>query len=294
MRVGSTEDIKNSFENRTLEFGCAANWIDYEWKKHNGTTGDIHECTFAHLEKDDTQINSIVDVTGRPMGDHLLILQDMSDSTCFLCFIPTILTPVLCFYSFNVDKIREGMAVKDLADPSIKFDLNMYRNGMGYDANDSSFLLITDPVMFVDELHKQIPIAVRDNLQNLTSKRYYGEFNPEDPVTATAVVYDKHSEKELYFDRPGNQDELFWKYPKYAWQSELRFAIPNLNFAQTLDPDVEYDHKLNKLKVQLPKMQEYAKVFPASKARSLLFDRFDDETHTHRFAVLGAPDESAV
>ena len=51
MRVDSTESIEKCYQNRTLKFSCAANWINHSIKNRNYTIGDSEECIFARLKK---------------------------------------------------------------------------------------------------------------------------------------------------------------------------------------------------------------------------------------------------
>ena len=168
------------------------------------------------------------------------------------------------------------------------FNLDEYCRCMDYDNKTASFLFIMDPVRFYNELSAMVPIAVANNKSNLTSKRFYGDFNPNEPVFFRDVDYHKHKRNELFWDKTENMEELFWKLPEYEQQSELRYAIPNINFIQTYDPNTKpYDYKLNTLDVYLPHFQEYSKVFSASEAHSLYFGNFDDQAHTNDFAILG-------
>ena len=168
------------------------------------------------------------------------------------------------------------------------FNLDEYCRCMDYDNKTASFLFIMDPVRFYNELSAMVPIAVANNKSNLTSKRFYGDFNPNEPVFFRDVDYHKHKRNELFWDKTENMEELFWKLPEYEQQSELRYAIPNINFIQTYDPNTKpYDYKLNTLDVYLPHFQEYSKVFSASEAHSLYFGNSDDQAHTNDFAILG-------
>lgn len=287
MRVGSTKSIEKCYKEKTLQFGCAANWLDYALNEQNETIGDVFECVFAQTLKGDPRISAITDSHGKPMGDHLLVLENTADNSCILRYIPTILMPVMCFYSFNVQKIRKQMDTNGEPTTWFAFNLDEYCKDMNYDNSTASYLFITDPVKFYDELTVMVPIAVADNKTNLTSKRFYGNFNPNEPVFFRDIDYHKHKRNELFWDNPENMGELFWKLPEYEQQSELRYAIPNINFIQTFDPNVKpYDYKLNTLDVRLPHFQEYSQVVSASEAHSLYFGNFDDQAHTNDFAIL--------
>lgn len=285
MRVGNSKVIQKCYDEKTIQFGCAANWLDYALKYKNQAVGDYYECVFAHIPKGDARVNSITDIHGKPMGDHLLILENQRDGSSLLRLIPTILMPTICFFSFNVQRIRKQMDKEGEATKWFAFDLDAYREDMEYQ-DDASFLFITDPVSFFQDLKESIPISVEKNKKNLTSKRFYSGFNPQEPFIFRDVDYHHYTDDRPFFDYQDNREELFWKLPKYEQQSELRIAISHLNFVQTYDPSLEYDYNKNKLDIFLPHFQEYAMIVPASKAHSLYFGGFDTDCHTNDFAVL--------
>lgn len=41
MRVGPTESIEKCYFEKTLQFSCAANWLDYALTHKNKTIGDV-------------------------------------------------------------------------------------------------------------------------------------------------------------------------------------------------------------------------------------------------------------
>ena len=284
MRVSSTSDIQKCYDKKIIEFGCPANWLDKAIKHNNQSIGDYYECVFAHLPKGDSRVNSVKDVKGNPMGDNLLVSEDRSDGSSHLRQMSTILMPVLCFFSFNVAKMeetdREGKSTK----PFI-FDLDEYRADMGYKEDDASFLFITKPELFFEDLKQRVPCAVKANTDKLTFERFYRSFNPDEPIIFGDVDYDKYEETTPFYYYPNGSEELFWKLPRYKWQSELRIAISNLNFKKKYDSVSKYDYKKNKLCVSLTHLHEYAEVFSASKAHSLYFLK-SEEKQTYDFRVL--------
>ena len=66
MRVDKTKNINEDFEHNRLTFSCAANWLDYVLKEHNQTIGDLYECIFAHLKRDDPRIHHVKNSHGEP------------------------------------------------------------------------------------------------------------------------------------------------------------------------------------------------------------------------------------
>ncbi|MEF9984669.1 MAG: hypothetical protein RR710_09045 [Oscillospiraceae bacterium] len=291
MRIGPTHKIQQCFDAKTITFGCAANWLNYALKENNQLTGDFFECIFARLEKGDPRIDTMTDAKGNPMGDHLLVLENEADDSCILRLIPTILKPVMCFYSFNTNAIRKRFADGNSLAPSFGLNLDRYRTNMGYMEDSSSFLFITDPVRFFADLKKEIPLAVSNNTAKLTSKRFYGNFNPEEPMFFKEVDYDKHTSSEFYYDLPEAQEEMFWKMPEYRTQAELRITIPNINFVNLYDPNKEYNYEMNELNIFLPKFQEYATVVSAKEVHSLYFSEFDEKLNTYRWTILKSTED---
>lgn len=286
MRVSSQKRIQEWYETKTLQFGCAANWIDYAFKDKTNPTGDFFECIFAHTTMDDPRIYKMTDAKGEPMGDNLLITVNKTDNSCLLRFEPTILMPVLCLYSFDVPTI---LAAEDDGSKTrcMIFNLDKYRKAMGYPEKGTSFLFITDPISFVEDLRYAIPDAVKHNQENLTSERFYGHFNPNEPFFCKGINYHRHQKNELFFDQPETSEDLFWKLPEYEWQSEMRIAIPNINFKQAFDPQNQpYDYKKNTLAVYLPNFHKYARVFSANDAHSLLFNNSKSDGDECGFRVL--------
>ena len=171
-------------------------------------------------------------------------------------------------FDSSSERIRKG--IKN-ADDLLAFDLDLYCEMMECKPEESSYLFILDPVRFIEELKLSIPKAVEANYAKLTDERFYSAFNPKDAVLLRNVDYSRHNKSELFYDNPGNCEEIFWKMPEYAFQSEVRIIIPNINFQQAFCYPQPYDATENSLIINLPHLKEYAKVFPASEAHTLLF-----------------------
>ena len=291
MRVGSTSTIQQCFDTKTITFGCAANWLDFALNTKNQTTGDTYECVFARLKKGDPRIDKITDVKGKPIGDHLLVLENEADDSCILRYIPTILQPIMCFYSFKANEIRKRFSYGDRLAPFFGFNLDTYRSNMEYTEDNASFLFIKDPVSFINDLKEAIPNSVTNNSGNLTSERFYGGFDPDYPLFCKDVDYDKHTHKEYFIDTPKSQEEMFWKMPEYRTQAELRITIPGINFINLYDPNKKYNYELNQLKVFLPKFHEYAMVISAKEAHSVYFDNFDDTLNTCSWTISNSTEK---
>lgn len=262
LRVDSLENIKSSYENQTLRFSCAANWIDYA-KKGNTSIGDHLECTFAHFPKnDDTQF---FDSHGHPMGNHLMVTEDQRDGSKYVCLIPSLLIPSMCFYTVNLEKIEKFEGIPYHPQCTC-FMLDKYCECMDYKREDAAFLLIKDPEQFIEELSSLVPQLVKDNKKRLTTTRYY-QTGQTPSLYVDEVNYDRHTEADFYNDEAESYGALFWKNPRYRWQSEVRAIIANINFCQFYDPNY-YDYKRNRLDIYMPHLKDYTEWFPAnSKSR---------------------------
>ena len=277
MRLGSTKRIEQCYNTKTLSFGCAANWVDYS-KTGNKVTGDQLECVFAHLKSGDSRMN-VKDSHGIPMGNHLETLYAPETDTCYLRFIPTLLTPAMCFYSFDSTKVA---AINDGKMPIfphvVSFLPDRYLNAMCYEKDTASFLFINDPKKFFEELKEQVSIAIKQNENILTTDRYYhAEGNDDCELFVDKVDYARHSPTDIYYDEPSPSAELFWKYPQYQFQSEVRVAILNTNFVWDYDPQ-HFKHEQHRLDVYLPHLHEYATIRAAKDLQNIyFFCRSEDE-----------------
>lgn len=286
LRVGKTVDINNDFITNSITFGCAANWIDYTRTKGNTISGDLFECVFAHLKMEDPRIGNLKDKNGNPFGDNIIYQVNPKDNTVWLSFEPTILMPAFCLFGIDVPGILKSMNRTGPKTTFFTFDLDKYCIEMGYQINNAGFLVITDPYAFFDDLRVSIPMSVEQNRDNLTSERFYSEFNPAEPLLYRDVEYGHFSDKDIFYDYRGNYDEMFWKQPKYCTQSELRLLIPNINFIQKYNPLAEvYDYTRNQLNVTVPGLQTYSAVYHAKDYHSLIFYDFSPECMSYKMKV---------
>ena len=289
LRVGSNQAIERCYHKKTLTFSCAANWLDYALKHNDQATGDFFECAFAHVPKDDPRIAEIRAADGKPMGNNLLILENKKDNSCILRYVPAILMPAVSFYSFHpIDIIKRNQSLSienSEKQPYITFSLDKYRSSMGYKPENASYLLINNVREFIDELKERIPIAVDENKENLTSKRFFIKYNPKETILCKDVNYKAYKRNEVFFCPNNNLNEMFWKLPEYEWQSEVRMVIPHMNFVQSYD-FISYDYQINTLDVFLPKFQTYASIFPAKKVHTIFFDQFNETELSYNYCLL--------
>lgn len=264
LRIDSFENLLKCYDEKYLEFSCAANWIDYCVKSANNTIGDYWECIFAHLPEGDPRLN-VLDSRGRPMGSNLYLLYREKDHSYFLRFVPTILMPVMCFYSFNQEEIKKKRDDKGNA----FFSFEKYKQAMEYNC-DCAFLIIKDVSRFYQELKIEIPKSVSKYEKKLSSECFYEGFTPKEACIADKVDYSKLDDEYFSFQE-NYTEELFWKRRRYEWQSEVRFVVPHIHFKQRYLEDGLYDYKENKLKVSLPNLHTYAEIYFEKEAKGIRF-----------------------
>lgn len=149
---------------------------------------------------------------------------------------------------------------------------------MCYRKETASFLFINDPKKFFEELKEQVPIAIKQNASILTADRYYrAKGNDDCELFVDKVDYARHSPADIYYDEPSPSAELFWKYPQYHFQSEVRVAILNTNFVGDYDPQ-HFKYEQHRLDVYLPHLHEYATIRAAKDLQNIcFFCRSEDE-----------------
>lgn len=267
LRVGRKETIKECWEKNKLLFGCAANWVHYA-KSGNLTTGDPYECVFSRIPKG--KDIGLFDQYGHRIEDNLQRFSDEKDPYFeFLRYVPTMLTPALCFYSLSHASLDDNFLMLDQTRNMRTFYADKYAQYMGYTNIEIGVLLIRNLQDFFDELKKQIPLAIQNNQHNLTQKRYYVSGSPKEILFANVIDYSRHRRFDIFEEDPTPPEELFWKFPEYKKQAELRIIIPHWNFIQPYDPlkPEEYDDKKNYLAVYLPQLHSYASLFIPSEQR---------------------------
>lgn len=301
MRVDSTESIEKCYKEKTLQFGCAANWINHSIKNRNYTIGDPEECIFARLKKNDPRVaeakdpktSHIKDSRGQPMRSNLLITTCQTQDVCHLRFVPTILMPVLCFYNIDVPRLIKKCKQQQ-PNGIIGVDLDEYCTKMGKKLEECSFMLIKDPDAFYKDLYQSVPIACKKNSRRLTTERFYKSAVPLEPIVMRGVDYHRHKENEYFYDLPKEREEIFWKMPRYEYQSEIRVVIPGINFKSRLETNDtkeneelafninndRYDYENKKLNVELPHFQEYTEIFRADEVHTLHFWNISEDGKT--------------
>ena len=114
-------------------------------------------------------------------------------------------------------------------------------------------------------------------LYTIASESDYSKGNDDCELFADKVDYTRHLPTDIYYDEPRPSAELFWKYPQYHFQSEVRVAILNTNFVWDYDPQ-HFKYEQHRLDVYLPHLHEYATIRAAKDLQNIcFFCRSEDE-----------------
>lgn len=251
-RVGKAAPMQEEYKEKVLTFSCPANWLDYAIKQNDFITGDYLECVMGHKPYSLTLGNELTDLTGKPLGDNLLVTPYEDEKKCFLRYMPTILMPTICFYGIDVaNRLKNKFG--------LFFNFDTYCKILNYQISESLILCISNMEMFEADLNQGIIKAVSCSSNKLTSNGFASSFSLKQPYIGKFVDYYKFNYGEEFLDNTCDMSAIFAKDKRYANQSEFRFVIKNIRFKQRLDVD-NYNFKTNLLKVRLKNLHNYAEL----------------------------------
>ena len=200
-----------------LSFSCTGSFIFQAIHTDNDIQGDKLEGVFARLRKDDPLIIQM----GSKLGKDLEIIPD---NECYVLLRrkSSKYRPIFCLYSY---------ADKDILDdctspaPGRQFVTHTFASEMytGFaDTYEARNVVVPDLRFAQVTLSKSATFLMRLkvslNAQKLKHKIGYVNYT--------------EFEKETFFIPPTeNYDELFYKFPKYKSQHEVRICLPELSFS---------------------------------------------------------------
>ena len=139
----------------------------------------------------------------------------------------------------------------------------------GYEAFVSGVSLGKDPEVDAPLVRAQYRIRGERENAEVVEKMYFDRL--------LDFVYVELMPTDIYYDEPRPSAELFWKYPQYHFQSEVRVAILNTNFVWDYDPQ-HFKYEQHRLDVYLPHLHEYATIRAAKDLQNIcFFCRSEDE-----------------
>ena len=282
-RVGKKTDIYAAFDQHRIEFSCPANWFNYAQFHNNRSTGDLLECTFAHIKASSFDEKSILDSHGVQMGDHLIKLE--RGDSYYLQLLPVLLIPTFCMFSFDLDEWLSFFRQENKDYNGFEYDLDRYCESMGYSIDDAAYFVVLKPEVFREELKHQIPLAVKTAIGQLQSEMYYSTFDPLNPLQDRLVDYSRYDENNFFNLESLKNDSIFYKKNELSWQSEVRYTIPSVGFINRNYYESSYDWKKNTLAIDLPQLGDYAQVFDAKDIKAFSF--IEEQKGSFQFRVIG-------
>ena len=263
IRIGRTEEIEKQYRECYIRFSCPANWINYA-NNHAPGIADKFEAIFAHVDKFDPRLWMTCS-DGAPLYGALWRSEN-SDGTVYARYLYSCLVPTVCFYSLGISKLAKQMGIKDNKPGRITIDLLSYYKAMNVCPEESSVLVIRFPGLFIPELRREIPNAVK--AANNIAK---ADFNADNSLAVKYVKYDLDINEMFFKLRP--YDEIFRKQPEYKEQHEARMIIPNVSFLRNpiYFPSLYHDNEMN---VPVPELQSYSFIYPASRCKTMAFENF--------------------
>ena len=260
LRFDDWDRIKDQYERRYLTFSCAANWFNHAITNKNNTIGDVFEGVFARISSDESSL-AILHKELKEKGSNLITTQ-LNDGTILLRYKPIILQPSLCFYNYYPYN-KESSAITDVEE---SLNISEILSALGY---PSGLLHVLRPEQLLEELKKQVPLAVEENITLLSDREFLNRFDPHEPIEMQDINYTAYPENSLFYNCSYGQ-ELFWKLSKYKDQKETRVVINNISFAQPINNDFEgYDAQKSLLKVKMPNIQQYAKIYQIDEIKGI-------------------------
>ncbi|WP_064091545.1 hypothetical protein [Rossellomorea aquimaris] len=191
----------------SMSFSCPGKYIEIAKKTGNDEQGDVNEGVFARLRKGDKKIKEMQ----TKLKDDLEIIDD--GEYVKLRRWSSYYIPTFCFYSYRIaDMLDNSITETGFQTIHHYFDDKMYnefgprsvRNVLSTDNSPAYLILQVKP--FIDNLMKNLALnAIGAEIRNIN----YSEF-----------------QKEEFFIYPTERrDELFYKFPKYAYQKEARVCL---------------------------------------------------------------------
>ncbi|MDP4551158.1 hypothetical protein Q9251_09690 [Alkalihalobacillus macyae] len=197
----------DKIRNGTISFSCPGKYIQIAKKTGNDEQGDVNEGVFARLRKGD----KIIKEMQAKLKDDLEIIDD--GEYVKLRRWSSYYIPTFCFYSYRLADLLDS----DITETGFQtihhyFDDRMYsafgtssvRNVLSADSVPAYLILQVKP--FIDNLMKNLAInAIGAEIKHIN----YTEFQKE----------------EFFLYPTERREELFYKFPKYAYQKEARICL---------------------------------------------------------------------
>lgn len=231
----------NKLKEGEVSFGCPGRYIDIAKKGNNDEQGDIDEGIFARLKKGDKKIEEMANSLKEDLeimddGTHVKLRRKSSYRV-----------PVFCFYTLTARDMLTKVHDVGLQNVIHNFDPRIFSSfapsEMAMNVLQRDFLFSTLYIKPKPFLYFFAEAMIHKNIKYSMNSINYTEF-----------------EKDEFFINPtSKREELFYKSPRYKYQSELRICLHDVYVQDIYDrynisirrlPD-EYAYLFEKTKIQI-------------------------------------------
>lgn len=207
-KIGERQWIKKIQEGE-ISFACLGRYIDIAKKTGNIEQGDPDEGVFARLKKGDSRISQV----SEQLLDDLEIIDDgdyvklRRKSSYFI--------PIFCLYSYRgIDVLNNEIEKPGVQTVFHYFDENMYggfsqdtvRNVLSFGSSQTTLIMQVLPF--------QCLLA-----RALAKKGVDYEIRH--------INYEEFEKDEFFIEPTEERNELFYKFPRYSSQKEVRVRLSN-------------------------------------------------------------------
>lgn len=197
----------NDLKNGEISFSCPGKYIDIAKNIGNDTQGDMDEGIFAKLKCGDSRIDRMK----KQLGEDLEIIE--AGEYVKLRRWSSYYIPTFCFYSFRViDLLESDLQHIGWQRISHEFDDSMYEGFGDYFIRN---------VLSIQNRPAQLMIQAKPFANNLKINLVAQSMNPR----IKHVDYTEFAKDEFFIEPTSERDELFYKFPKYSSQKEIRICL---------------------------------------------------------------------
>ncbi|WP_066255577.1 hypothetical protein [Neobacillus drentensis] len=191
----------------SISFSCPGKYIQIAKKTGNDEQGDVNEGVFARLRKGDKKIKEMQ----AKLKDDLEIIDD--GEYVMLRRWSSYYIPTFCFYSFRiVDMLDNDITETGFQTIHHYFDDRMY-SGFGTRSVRN--------VLSKDNVPAYLILQVKPFIENLMKNLALSVIGAE----IRHINYTEYQKEEFFIYPTERRDELFYKFPKYAYQKEARVCL---------------------------------------------------------------------
>lgn len=210
-----------------VSFSCIGAFIKQAIKTGNNVQGDRFEGVFARLRSKDPKIEEMSNLLGKDLeiiedNDYILLRRKSSK-----------FKPIFCLYAYTAeDALNDGNITKE-GEVTIRHDFNN-QMFMGF-ASSTNLLVLREDYRFSLVMLQPEPFVQRIRMAMFLNNL---------PYTMKRVNYSLFEQETFFIQPTDNYDELFYKFPQYAYQHEARICLKQKKLWSVFD---RYNLNIGKL-----------------------------------------------